>query len=253
MLHGLRPRAAFVALLAAAGLAACSSDAGTGPDDGGGNGDGSTALTSGTPLASRAGGENSSILYRVEVPSGATLLSVTTSGGTGDLDLYVRRGATPTTAAYDCESAGGDNDELCEVDGPAAGTWYILLVGFEAYSGVTLTAAVSTGTGGQAAVCGGTQGANLAGDWRRAGDFGAPNAAGMLVRHASGQGIIVENPGTGFAIGEVKWHTFSSSACTIQSLFTNESGTTQEYRSTSVSLNAAETQLTIGQAIYNRE
>ena len=69
--------------------------------------------------------------------------------------------------------------------------------------------------------------------------------AAPLVRHTV--------PGTGFAIGQVKWHSFDPSDCTIQSLFTNESGTTQEYRSTSVSLNAAETQLTIGQAIYTRE
>lgn len=245
-----RPRAALLALLATTALAACSDGGGTGPGDGG-DGDG-TALTSGSPIGSRSGSEGSTTLYRITVPSGATLLTVTTSGGTGDVDLYVREGQAPTASSYDCESAGGDNEEICELELPAAGTWYIMLEAFEDYSGVTLTATVSTG-GDQAAVCGGTQGGNLAGDWRRAGDFGAPNAAGMLVRHADGEGVIVENPGTGFAIGEVKWYDFDTSACTIQSLFTNESGTTQEYRSTTVSLNAAETQLTIGQAIYNRE
>jgi hypothetical protein len=233
-------------------VAACS-DGGTGPGEGDGDGSG-TPLTSGSALTGRSGAEGSTTLYRITVPAGATRLTVTTGGGTGDLDLYVREGAEPTTSSYDCESAGGDNEELCEFEDPEAGTWYVMLEGWEAYSGASLLATVTIGGGGDVtAVCGGLQGGNLAGDWRRAGDFGAPNAAGMLVRHAAGEGVIVENPGTGFAIGEVKWHSFDASGCTIQSLFTNEAGTTQEYRSTSVSLNAAETQLTIGQAIYNRE
>jgi hypothetical protein len=249
-----RARTGFASLLLAASLAACS-DGATGPGEDNGDGGTGTLLASGTPLANRAADEGDETVYRVVVPDGATSLVVTTSGGSGDLDLYVRRGQTPTESTYDCQSSGGDNDERCELDSPAEGTWYIMLQGFEAYSGVTLIATVTTGsTGGQAAVCGGTQGTTLTGDWRRAGDFGAPNAAGMLVRHVggrSGSGTIVENPGTGFALGQVKWRNFDPSNCTIESLFTNEAGTTQEYRSTSVSLNAAETQLTIGAAIYN--
>lgn len=245
-------RASLLSFLTAVGLAAC--DSGTGPDDGGNDGGNGTALTSGTPLSGRSGDEGTTTLYRITVPTGATLLTVTTSGGTGDLDLYVRRDEEPTASTYDCESAGGTNDESCELDSPAAGTWYILLAGFEAYSGASVLAAVTVGGGGDVTpVCGGLQGGNLNGDWRRASDFGAPNAAGMLVRHVNGEGVIVDNPGTGFAVGEVKWHSFQTPDCTIQSLFTNEAGTIQEYQSTSVSLNAAETQLTIGPAIYNRE
>lgn len=251
MQFSFRPRAALTAVLATATLAACGGD-GTGPGDDGDGGGNGTALSSGTPLGGRSGAEGNTTLYRITVPDDATLLTVTTTGGTGDVDLYVRHGQAPTLSSYDCESAGGANEELCEFDQPAAGTWYIMLEAFESYSGVTLTATVTTG-GGQASVCGGTQGGNLAGDWRRAGDFGAPNAAGMLVRHADGEGVIVENPGTGFAIGEVKWYDFDPSSCTIQSLFTNEAGTTQEYRAIDVSLNASETQLTMGEAIYNRE
>src|SRR5690606_12356113 len=177
---------ALLALLATASLAACGGDGGTGPDDDDGDGGvNGTLLTSGTPMGNRSGNEGSTALYRVTVPNGASLLTVTTSGGNGDVDLYVRQGQAPTPASYDCESAGGDNEEICEFETPAAGTWYILLEAFESYSGVTLTATIST-EDDQAAVCGGTQGGNLAGDWRRAGDYGAPNAAGMLVRHADG-------------------------------------------------------------------
>lgn len=39
------------------------------------------------------------------------------SHGDGDADLYVRRGAAPTTDAYDCRSQGDSSDESCTVDG----------------------------------------------------------------------------------------------------------------------------------------
>ena len=147
MPFGSTQRIGLLSLVLALGLAACSE--GTGPDDGDGDGNG-TALTSGSPLTGRAGGEDSETLYRITVPSGATGLTITTSGGTGDLDLFVREGAEPIPSAFDCGSTGPDNDEVCEIEDPSAGTWYILLVGFEAYSGATLLATVTTGEGGEA-------------------------------------------------------------------------------------------------------
>lgn len=115
-------------------------DAATGPGS-----DGAT-LTSGTPVSGIAGTEDSQKFYRVTVPTGATRLLITTSGGTGDVDLYVRFGSAPTSTAVDCSSEGGDNTESCEITNPAAGQWHILLMGFEAFSGLTLTATVTGGT-----------------------------------------------------------------------------------------------------------
>jgi len=149
-----RPKSALARLLLAAalvGVSACGGD-GTGPDgeggDGGGDGGTGTLLTTGAPLTGRAAGEGSETIYRIVVPTGATSLVVTTSGGTGDLDLYLRQGQAPTESANDCASEGGDNDEVCAVPSPAAGTWYIMLQGFEAYSGVTLLATVNGGSTG---------------------------------------------------------------------------------------------------------
>jgi hypothetical protein len=42
-----------------------------------------------------------------------------TSRGDGDADLYVRRGAAPTTTSFDCRSRGATSTEACEVDGHA--------------------------------------------------------------------------------------------------------------------------------------
>jgi hypothetical protein len=40
-----------------------------------------------------------------------------TSKGTGDADIYVRRGEAPDAASYDCKSDGDSSTEKCEVDG----------------------------------------------------------------------------------------------------------------------------------------
>ena len=138
---------ALLHLGAVVALAACS------------GGDGASGLptepppssSTGTPLASGAavqnlsGGEGSTRLYRITVPAGATLLDVSTSGGTGDVDLYVRRGQPPSASGADCASEGDDNTERCTIASPAAGDWYVLVVGFEAFSGLTLKATVSGG------------------------------------------------------------------------------------------------------------
>ena len=97
-------------------------------------------LTNGTAVTGLAGAEGSRRLYKIVVPAGQAMLTITTELGTGDVDLYTRAGGVPSTALRDCVSNWGDNDELCEHPSPAAGDWYILLRGWDAYEGVTLTA-----------------------------------------------------------------------------------------------------------------
>jgi hypothetical protein len=75
--------------------------------------------------------------YSVTVPSGASALTVSTSGGSGDGDLYVHT-ATPTTSAYTCRPYSSGNAEYCSIPSPQAGTWYIAIRGYSAFSGVTL-------------------------------------------------------------------------------------------------------------------
>lgn len=74
------------------------------------------------------------------MPAGASALSIVTSGGTGDLDMLVKRGQVPTAVVFDCSSGGANNNESCNFNAPAAGTWYIRLQAFSAYSGATLVA-----------------------------------------------------------------------------------------------------------------
>lgn len=101
-------------------------------------------LSQGTPLTQLAGALNSETLYALAVPAGAADLHIRTGGGSGDADMFVRRDAIPTGSDYDCVSENPDTTESCRFAAPAQGTYYVLLKGYAAYSGVTLTASYAT-------------------------------------------------------------------------------------------------------------
>ncbi|TDR36335.1 trypsin-like peptidase [Tahibacter aquaticus] len=111
---------------------------------------GSTALIlqNGVPVSGLAAAANAEIQYTMTVPAGATNLVFQASGGTGDADLYVKYGAAPTTSSYDCRPYLGGNAETCTIAAPQAGTWYIKLRGYSAFSGVSLKGSYTTGSAG---------------------------------------------------------------------------------------------------------
>jgi serine protease len=76
--------------------------------------------------------------YYLDVPAGMSTLDVQISGGSGDADLYVRRGAQPTSSAYDCRPYRWGNNESCSISNPAQDRYYISLYGYQSFSGVTL-------------------------------------------------------------------------------------------------------------------
>lgn len=76
--------------------------------------------------------------YSVNLVSGYTNLTVTTSGGSGDVDLYVRQDSQPNSSSYDCRPYKSGNSESCSFSNPDAATWYIGLYGYEASSGIDL-------------------------------------------------------------------------------------------------------------------
>jgi len=104
------------------------------------SGGGSNELQNGVPVSGLSGAKNAKLYYTVAVPSGAKNLAITTSGGSGDEDLYVKLGSTPTTSSYDCRPYVTGNNESCTSSSPTAGTYYIMLNGYRAFSGVTLKA-----------------------------------------------------------------------------------------------------------------
>jgi pseudolysin/vibriolysin len=74
------------------------------------------------------------------VSAAAGTLTVTMSGGTGDADLYVRRGSAPTTSTYTCRPYLTGNNETCTINVSSAATYYIQIRGYTAYSNVALKA-----------------------------------------------------------------------------------------------------------------
>jgi hypothetical protein len=106
------------------------------------------ALANGVPATGISGGANTQIYYSLDVPFGQTKLEIAMSGGTGDADLYVKRGALPSTTTYDYRPFLSGNNETASADNPEAGTWYIMIRGYSAFSGVTLLASYGGGGSG---------------------------------------------------------------------------------------------------------
>lgn len=78
--------------------------------------------------------------YTIDVPAGASLLEVSTSGGTGNADLTINFGSVPTRNDNDCLQIGAGNAHNCTINNPSEGTWYIVVRGAAASSGVQLDA-----------------------------------------------------------------------------------------------------------------
>ncbi|MCL1127362.1 S8 family serine peptidase [Shewanella surugensis] len=104
--------------------------------------DGNTddTLTNGVAKTGLSGSKSEELYYTFDVPAGATDLSFAMSGGTGDADLYVSFGANPTTSSYDCRSWETGNAESCDISSVETGTYYVMLQGYTAFSGVSLEA-----------------------------------------------------------------------------------------------------------------
>ena len=89
-----------------------------------------------------SGSAGSQKFFSLSVPARKTSVDFWITGGTGDADLYVRRGALPTLSTWDCRPYIDGNNESCSfgVAGDSqSGTWYVMLRGFLAYSNVSLT------------------------------------------------------------------------------------------------------------------
>ncbi len=102
---------------------------------------GAGQLYNGVAVSNLSGGAGNEQNYYMQVPAGATNLSFQISGGSGDADLYVKFGSPPTTSSYDCRPYLSGNNESCTFNTPQTGTYYVMIRGYSAYSGVTLVGA----------------------------------------------------------------------------------------------------------------
>lgn len=80
---------------------------------------------------------NYAYLY-LYVPAGTTQLKITTSGGTGNADLYYSDSGWPSTTSYTQRATGTGNNHTLTVNNPRAGANYISLYAVNGFSGVTV-------------------------------------------------------------------------------------------------------------------
>jgi fibronectin type 3 domain-containing protein len=94
-----------------------------------------------TDLADSHRGMKKLFVFNVTDESNFTL---TTSGGTGDCDLYVKHGMAPNLADYQHKSTSRGNGEIVTIKNPAAGDWYVLLYSAADFADVNLDIEVNS-------------------------------------------------------------------------------------------------------------
>ena len=160
---------ATVATVDASGLVTClsagSSTIGATADNGvGTNVSGSLGVTCATPLVFDVSmpvgdiAESGIATYAVVVPAGTTSLTVTTSGGSGDSDMYAfSPSQTPGTlntsgsaypnypaSTFTAVSGNAGNGESITISNPAAGTWRFISYAFTGGGAVSGMSVIAT-------------------------------------------------------------------------------------------------------------
>lgn len=75
----------------------------------------------------------------VYLPAGVKQLTITSSGGTGNADLYYGGSSWATTGSYQSKSTNAGNSETLTIDNPPSGWVYFSLAAAQNFSGVSLS------------------------------------------------------------------------------------------------------------------
>jgi microbial collagenase len=99
-----------------------------------------------------SGNKGEDVHFIMNVPEGASALKFDTNSGSGDADMYVKFGSAPTTSDYDCRPYKGGNVEHCDISNIEAGTYYVMLHGYNNFTDVNVVGNFEmqddTGSGG---------------------------------------------------------------------------------------------------------
>ena len=86
------------------------------------------------------GAAGETLHFYIEVPEQALDFSITTSGGTGDVDLSVHHGHFASAGNLLCDSLSTGNNELCTFSDAPAGIYTVLVSGYTDFSDVEIVA-----------------------------------------------------------------------------------------------------------------
>lgn len=101
-------------------------------------------LSAGETKTGLSGDKDQQLNFVLQSSGNNQRLQLNTSGGSGDVQLYVRTGTPPDLSQYDCKSAQSGNTESCSLFLSQPGTVYLRLLGQTPFSGVTLSATSQT-------------------------------------------------------------------------------------------------------------
>jgi Zn-dependent metalloprotease len=136
-LYGAGEKTAVETAWCAVGVGACPTTGNT-----------TEVLQNGVAKNNISGAEKAEMMFTLDVPAGATNLTFTTSGGSGDADLYVRFANAPTLSTSDCSSTTATSSETCSISNIQAGKYYVMVQAWNQISGVSLTGSYQASTGG---------------------------------------------------------------------------------------------------------
>jgi Zn-dependent metalloprotease len=134
-----------------------------------------TALSLPANLSGLSSDTGNELLFRIPVPFNTSRLTVATSGGYGDVDVFLKEGRT-AACQYDPENVespcqadygaqGPTSSETIEIQNPSQGDWYLSLAASSSFSGVALsiTTVSGGGTSAQLSIPGGGAGSSSPG------------------------------------------------------------------------------------------
>lgn len=100
-------------------------------------------LKNNIPAVNLSGTQGSQSFFMLTIPAGTSHLTIKMKDGTGDADLYVNKDQKPTLTTFLCRPYISGNVETCTFNSPLAGKYYVMLRGYMAYKGVSVTASWS--------------------------------------------------------------------------------------------------------------
>ncbi|MFN2350377.1 MAG: pre-peptidase C-terminal domain-containing protein [Kiritimatiellia bacterium] len=99
-----------------------------------------TPLSCGEAASGLQGERGSMQFFKIDIPDGQARLTLKIDGESGDADIYLRHGASPTLSDYDFRPYVTGNIEEIIINAPTQGVWFVMLHGYDSYAGVNLSA-----------------------------------------------------------------------------------------------------------------
>ncbi len=99
----------------------------------------SDAMGNGCVRSGLSAAQGGLLYYFIQVDKPNTTLTIQTSGGTGDADLYFSRSGWASPSSYQLRSAGNSNSETLQIPIAQPGYYYLTVHAYQAFSGLSLS------------------------------------------------------------------------------------------------------------------